>query len=516
MAEPTAHYQLTEEDAHIGYLMTASASLPKCDTNMSDDTWSETDDGRDDMSKVLRKYIEKGFDVNRTFFGQSLLHFVVQFDLNAEIIALLVEKGASLSQTDCNGSFPLTVALKNFPRTRHTLLALLEANADMQPDDTGGYWLQYLVRSADRDTDAGVMQALLEKPQLFEGCSQDEVKNIVFSAVSTAISRQAPVKFVRPLLDFGAYVESGNNPFGRLSLLGRAISLQLPDVIASVLDGGLNTEAAHNGITLLFYTIKCAKIKCGVDIQFDEMTSNPFVQILDRLLSHGAKPNVLIDSIRDEIYQFWNSEEAKELSIPTPSKYISGFVALYDMSDYRDGGTNLTSFADDHYRYINIYYAIYLIEKLVDAGALPLRGSIPKDVVESLVVNFNKSCADPDNKSLLMLRLAITLILDKLEATGFDLHFPDTEYFVMRPELQRDEDYILPEAVAEILDGFERNHRNPHSLQTLAVIQIRETLVTTAECTHIQNKIDRLPHPLLIKLVGLREIPSALQQFSNQ
>ena len=190
MAEPTAHYQLTEEDAHIGYLMTASASLPKCDTNMSDDTWSETDDGWDDMSGVLRTYIEKGFDVNRTFFGQSLLHFVVQFDLNAEIIALLVEKGASLSQTDCNGSFPLTVALKKFPRTRHTLL---EANADMQPDDTGGYWLQYLARSADRDTDAGVMEALLEKPQLFEGCSQDKVKNIVFSALSTAISRRAPV-----------------------------------------------------------------------------------------------------------------------------------------------------------------------------------------------------------------------------------------------------------------------------------------------------------------------------------
>ena len=89
-------------------------------------------------------------------------------------------------------------------------------------------------------------------------------------------------------------------------------------------------------------------------------------------------------------------------------------LSLCDMSEYRDGGTNLTSFADDNYRYINIYYAIYLIEKLVDAGALPLRGLIPKDVVESLVINFNKSCADPDDKSLLMLRRAITLILDKL------------------------------------------------------------------------------------------------------
>ena len=205
-----------------------------------------------------------------------------------------------------------------------------------------------------------MIQALLEKPQLFEGCSQDEVKNIVFSAVSTAISRRTLVKFVRPLLDFGAYVESGNNSFGRLALLSRAISLQLPDVIASFLDGGNNTEAAHNGITLLYYTIMCAKIKCGVDIQFDEMTSNPFVQIIDRLISHGAKLNVLIDSIQDEIYQFWNTEEAKELGIPTPSKYISEFVALFDMSDYRDGGTNLTSFADENYRYINIYYAIYL------------------------------------------------------------------------------------------------------------------------------------------------------------
>ena len=121
------------------------------------------------------------------------------------------------------------------------------------------------------------------------------------------------------------------------------------------------------------------------------MTSNPFVHIIDRFSSHGANPNVLIDSIRDEIYQFWNTEEAKELGFPTPSKYISGFVALFDMSGYRDGGTNLTSFDDDNYRYINIYYAIYLIEKLVDAGDLPLRGPIPKDVVESLVITLFSS-----------------------------------------------------------------------------------------------------------------------------
>ena len=513
MAGPAAYYQLTEEDAHIGYLMTASASLPKCDTNMSDDTWSETDDGRDDMSGVLRKYIEKGFDVNQTFMGQSL-HFVVKFDLNAEIIALMVEKGASLSQTDCNGSFPLTVALKNFPRTRHTLLALLQhkANYDIQPDNTGGYWLHHLARSADRETDAAVMEALLDWPRLFKSFSRKEKKDILFSVLSEAISRYAPLDIVKSLLKFGAPVESSN----RILPLQLAVTLEQPETTANLLDFGANTEAAYNGITPLFCAIRHGKDSCAVDFQLDEMTSNSTVQIIDSLIKHGAKPNVLISSVRGQIHQFWQTKKAKSFKLSPPSKYISGFTALFDISTCRTGGTHLTSFTDDAERHVNIYYAIFLIEKLVDAGALPLRGSIPMDIVESLLIFFNMSSADPEDKLLLTLRRAITLILDKLEAAGFDLYFPDTYYFVIMPELQNNSNYVLPEATLAILDRLERYHYNPRSLQTLAVIRTREALVTNPECTHIQNKIDRLLHPLLIKLVGLREIPSALKQFTKR
>ncbi|KAI5788095.1 ankyrin repeat-containing domain protein, partial [Pyronema domesticum] len=177
--------------------------------------------------------------LDRSYSRSSSLLLTAASVGNDAIVKLLLQRGAILGSTDCNGDTALTAAIYGGHET--TTRLLLDHGIDLEPKPTSGYCTSALWCAVSKENEA-ITRLLLEKGANTEAKDRDGKTPLVFAA------SQCDERIVRLLLEKGANMEAKN--FHGATPVHNAASHNHEPNLRLLLEKGADIEAKNeNGET---------------------------------------------------------------------------------------------------------------------------------------------------------------------------------------------------------------------------------------------------------------------------